>query len=302
MKKVLFALIIAVALIAVSCSDYNVTNDLCTVQFGRLEAKEAEQGSGSASGVLADAGTEIYWRYTAVKKDDGAKTGEKTEETPLKASGAGYSTEAMGVSPGDWVFTLYGYLEQGYTNLIYKGEATATLAANSVNQIPFTVEIQDGSCGTLISNLPNTVAGVTYKVSMTAAYKGLDTDMVTSNNTPGHANSDFVKQDGTRDLDGENPVEYKQATNNKSVKMGLWTLTYTFTDLNDKSIGKAVEVDALILNGGTTTVDIVYNESETSWQVKEVTVPTISDWSDSYPSVGEAWKTTYPAAAPAESD
>lgn len=299
MKKVLFALIIAVALIAVSCSDYNVTNDLCTVQFGRLEARD---GSGFASGVLAVAENEIYWRYTAVKQDDGAKTGEKTEETSLNA-GAGFTTESMSVSPGDWVFTLYGYLEQEHTNLIYKGEATATLAANSVNQIPFTVEIQDGSCGTLISNLPNTVASAEYKVSMTAEYQGSDTDKVTSNNTPGHGNGNFAKQTGTLDLDGEGsggPVEYKQAKNEKKVKMGLWKLTYTFTDLNDKSIGNTVVVYALILNGGTTTVNIVYNESETSWAVKSVDIPTISNWGGSYSGIGEGWKTTYPTSV--ESD
>ena len=307
MKKVLFALIIAVALIAVSCSDYNVTNDLCSVQFGRLEAKA---GSSGVTGVVA-AAENLYWTYTAKKteNDKGSKTGEtrytaqeitninsaegvqesekvsadSLKETPIKASGAGYTETLGGFAPGEWEFTIYGYLEQEHTNLIYKGTCTsAHLVVNKVATVAFNVEIQDGSKGTLITKAPGTVLDADYTVTLKSA-------TLTGATMPEHTFT-FVEPEGGADA-------YIATTEN--VKQGLWKLVYQFEDKSGNSLGDDLEVDALILNGATTTVTLQYDGTLCKWTVQSVTTPQDEDrivWTQEYVPTNPT--TTYPAVIP----
>ena len=131
MKKIFFVLL-AVLLVAVSCSDYNV-DDTASVIFGRLEAKG---GSGTVAGSVADA-ENLYWYYTADRTDAGPATGKTTEETPIMNSvehegnakedsiSAGFANKRLsGFAPGTWTFTIYGYInEKADNNLVYKGVA-----------------------------------------------------------------------------------------------------------------------------------------------------------------------------------
>ena len=299
MKKIFFVLL-AVLLVAVSCSDYDTSsNQMACVRFGRLEAKET--GS-NVSGELATPAT-LYWTYTAKKKDSGSKTGEtrytaqeitninsaegiqesekvsadSLKETPIKASGAGYTETLGGFAPGEWEFTIYGYLEQEHTNLIYKGTCTsAHLVVNKVATVAFNVEIQDGSKGTLITKAPGTVLDADYTVTLKSA-------TLTGATMPEHTFT-FVEPEGGADA-------YIATTEN--VKQGLWKLVYQFEDKSGNSLGDDLEVDALILNGATTTVNVTYNESATSWQVSRVTIPEIENWAGAYDGIGTDWQTTY---------
>lgn len=71
-----------------------------------------------------------YWRYTAVKTDStGFTTGEKREETQFDTN------NKLSLSTGEWKISLFGYEDDSYTNLLYKGElsTTVTKETNSVN-------------------------------------------------------------------------------------------------------------------------------------------------------------------------
>ena len=72
----------------------------------------------------------LYWRYTAQKTDStGFVTGEVKDESPLNKE------KKLSLSTGEWKLSLFGYEDDSYTNLLYKGElsTTVTKETNSVN-------------------------------------------------------------------------------------------------------------------------------------------------------------------------
>lgn len=245
MKRILFVLL-AVLVVAVSCSDFAGSDNLASVKFGRLEAK----GDSTVAGELA-AVNNLYWKYKATKADTGSTVGQ----TDFKAlgSGKGVDYQIGGMAPGAWKFQIEGYLESSYTNKIYSSaEATATLVGGQTATVPFTVEIVDGSKGNLKTVKPASVMGTSnYTVTCTGVYQGTGT---VSNITPA--------TDGS--IVG-------------NIKQGLWKLTYSFKDNANNNLGSC-DVTALILNGATTTVTLSYDGQTASFKAGTVTTPTISDW------------------------
>lgn len=76
--------------------------------------------------------SKCYWRYTAVKTDTtGFTTGEKREETPLAEN------KNLSLSTGEWKISLFGYENDSYINLLYKGEANVSVTReNSSIKVP----------------------------------------------------------------------------------------------------------------------------------------------------------------------
>jgi hypothetical protein len=242
MKKILFVLIAVMALITVSCSDYD-SGQTCSVKLGRLIAKSS---SGSVDGDVANP-AELYWRYTAVKTDLGATTGQTTQEEAIQAE-AGYEGVVLsGFSPGDWTLTIYGYLTNSYASseLIYKGVCEAHLTWGKTHSIGFVVEIQDGSNGKLKTIRPTSILGSDqFDVECEGTYQS----------------SSISSPDST------------------GMQQGLWTLEYTFRDKDtNKSYLGSCTVQALILNGATTTVTLTYEEDAGSFKA-QVNTPSISNW------------------------
>jgi hypothetical protein len=311
MKKIFFVLL-AVLLVAVSCSDYNV-DDTASVIFGRLEAKG---GLGTVSGSVAEA-ENLFWYYTAERTDDGPATGETETETPIMntVEREGYAEEQSitpgfankrlsGFAPGTWTFTIYGYINgKADDNLVYKGvEKNQKLVAGETSTISFSVEIVDGSRGTLVTVAPGTIASLDnadYKITLkSATLEGKTFPVIGGEGedkaSPSHA---FAKVDNSGDANNGKYV----ATTKESVPQGLWTLVYGFEDRVGVQIGPDVTVSALILNGAVTTVTIEYNAELACWEVQDITEPTVSDWTKAYssavvPEVGDILNYgTYPA-------
>ena len=281
MKKVLFALIIAVALIAVSCSDYNVTNDLCSVQFGRLEAKA---GTSGVSGVVADPNN-LYWTYTAEKIDGGSLTGDTRVnnnhvQKNIVAEGEdpkGYTATLIDFAPGKWKFTIYGYLTKAARDskdgdkLIYMGTCTsAHLEVGKVATVAFNVEIQDGSNGIVVLQLPDQIGGAEYKATVEAALDNTYISNISAADGMEHTSSTITQENlGTDD----NKDLVNQITSAQDVKQGLWEITIHFASETNVDLGADVKFNALVLNGATTTIRVKYDEETTSWKVDTITVP-----------------------------
>lgn len=257
MRKVVFTLFTVFLILAVSCSEFSGGSESASVRFGRLVAKD------TVSGEVAKVDT-LYWMYKATKADEGITYGQTAGTEGADADGykavsseAGLKHEISGFAPGEWTFQLRGYLEAEHTNLIYQSDSVeASLKKNAVQSVNFSVEIVDGSKGNLKTVKPETVLGSSeYTVTCVGVYQGEGT---VANITPA--------------TDGS-VVE--------NIKQGLWKLTYSFTDKGNNDIGSC-EVDALILNGATTTVTLTYNGETASFKAGTVTMPTVNNWVSAY--------------------
>jgi len=131
-------------------------------------------GNGSGSKSLTSEAThktasELYWRYTAVKKDNGGTTGNTgagiTNSKPVVTDSAqtpewkkGLTSNIEGdkyiheFSVGKWEFTLYGFTENTgasgtwESTYLYSGSAQATAVASTV--ITVTIGVSPVSSGT----------------------------------------------------------------------------------------------------------------------------------------------------------
>ena len=70
-----------------------------------------------------------------------------------------------------------------------------------------------------------------------------------------------------------------------NIKQGIWTLKYTFNDAASNDLGSCT-VQALILNGATTTVTLTYEEDTGSFKA-QVNIPGIGDWTSVSYKVGD---------------
>lgn len=92
--------------------------------------------------VTADA-DDLYWYYTAVKKDNYGQTGETTDETKVGATGVPGLEGTIGpFSQGKWEFTLTAYKKEDRTTLIYRGtSAVVTLSGANTEQSPRLISV-----------------------------------------------------------------------------------------------------------------------------------------------------------------
>ncbi len=134
LTTILLAVMLVVALF-VSC-DNNVSNNIEETVSVNFEGGRARNLTATLETFSKD---NLYWRYTAEKKDTtGLKTGETSTEIAVKSSGAGLGS-VSGFSQGKWQFTLFAYKDQGFKNLAYKGEIETSLKKDSDNKVLVTV-------------------------------------------------------------------------------------------------------------------------------------------------------------------
>lgn len=77
--------------------------------------------------------SDLYWNYTAVKKDStNLTTGQVESEEHLK-DGTGFDDVTLTLSQGKWLFTLYGYKEEERTTKIYEGSTEEFVSKRSDN-------------------------------------------------------------------------------------------------------------------------------------------------------------------------
>ena len=97
----------------------------------------------------------LYWRYTAQKTDStGFTTGEKREETQFDTN------NKLSLSTGEWKISLFGYEDDSYTNLLYKGELSTTVTKETTFiNIPVLDEyIAIGKSGKYYKELKGTIS------------------------------------------------------------------------------------------------------------------------------------------------
>ena len=154
-RKVLSILLLALITVtlAVSCSS-NIdtpaanTEELSYVTFGNGHSRELGT---SYTTVDYD---ELFWFYTATKKDNYGTTGVTTAKTPVSkgdndAPAKGLSGRVGPFSQGAWNFTLYAYKEASKSTLVYKSDVVPViLKGGDVKNVPVSVTTQGGT-GTL---------------------------------------------------------------------------------------------------------------------------------------------------------
>ena len=152
-------LVIAVLIAAFAC--------LFTSCSGSVEPSKAEEcgyvtfGNGSSRSLSTEYGIksydELYWYYTAVKKDSYGLTGQKLTQTEVPAKtedGKGIGSGTVGpFSQGAWEFELFAY-DAARTgteadNLVYQGKsATIVLKGGETKAVPVSVSLM-GNTGIL---------------------------------------------------------------------------------------------------------------------------------------------------------
>lgn len=147
MKKrlyIMFAVLAAMMVILTSCSIDNGSSDRTVmISFGNSGARELTSSN------QIPLSNDLYWFYTAEKKDGGYSTGTKSTQAPVDDThAAGYADKQVGpFSYGVWEFRLYGYASLNSDNtgkdLIYSGiNSNVTLSAESTT-VPVTVSYQN---------------------------------------------------------------------------------------------------------------------------------------------------------------
>ena len=179
MKKFLNITLAAALLVLLlsSCSERkNVEDKTRMISFGSFSRAVISSNTIPFS-------DDLYWFYTAEKKDGGFNTGETLSQIPVdKSLSKGYINKSVGpFSYGGWTFTLYGYADlkkddkdnpkaEG-KDLIYSGSKVEVINAES-NVISVTVKYENkkGEDGYLtgsdITFITSSTSGDISKASM----------------------------------------------------------------------------------------------------------------------------------------
>ena len=136
MKKNVFisVLLLVVAIIAVSCTQDKVQDDLVSIRFSKLRAKAIDDvaysttGNASWTSALVEVLTsdEIYWAYKATKKDN-AFTNGQTDGFVVWSESADLSGSKK-FSPGKWEFEFKAYISTEERTASIATEATSDKA------------------------------------------------------------------------------------------------------------------------------------------------------------------------------
>lgn len=243
----------------ISCSNEMQGEPLAYVSFG--DNSRAIESTNESLPVVND----LLWKYTAVKKDEGLKTG-KTSDTPINIKDGntpGLSNTQVGpFSIGSWEFTLFGYTKESdssdtYDKLVYQGSKIVSLSANTTTTV--SVDIQyagDETQGTL--KLYNLI----LKDS-------------NGNDVSGGANEAKLVLNGIR-KDGNSTsnvsFEYEIGENRKfssdgdTIDAGIWQFTFRFEDAYGNIVSNIQSKYILIMGGKTTTLSGNVREYEQNAQ------------------------------------
>lgn len=234
LKKMFFVVLMAAVLTValVSCTEPNQAeeNGLCSVVIGRFMAKLTVSGELP----LTD---DMYWTYTAVKKDSGNRTGEKTEWISL---GKGLSGRSIsGFSSGRWEFSFKGFLDSGRTQLVYLSEPMVYDLSLGTKQIYVNLEIALEGEGSLDSSgiTPN-AEGTTIVVDVRSI--------------------------------GKDPAVSKEniGTAPATLEAGVYEVKYRFLDDAGNHVSPTQICNVVIANGQTTKVSGSVNSYTVSLTVQ----------------------------------
>lgn len=190
MKKPKSALIIALVLTAlfafISCEAKNSEDTLVNVYFGDITARAIDETAFdvthsqniTSSTVLNETADNLYWAYSAVKKDNLFKTGETKDKDGnvifKNISDEKGLNKSISFSRGAWEFKLKAYSTEAArtagTNPIYTGTTTSTIAKAST-AVPVSLDYAYSTGGTgnatfkyTVSLTQNATLGTTYTI------------------------------------------------------------------------------------------------------------------------------------------
>ncbi len=137
-KLGILLLIVSMLFAIVACSDEQATQEQPapeqTVRV-TLSVQKGAKALDSASDFKIDGVT--TWKYTATKKDDGATTGQTTQQVALE------NGQTQPLSLGTWSFNLYGYKAE---KLVCSGSISEVSITASNNKVAISVkELQAGT-------------------------------------------------------------------------------------------------------------------------------------------------------------
>ncbi len=186
-KSVLVTALVLTALFAfVSCEAKNSEDALVYVYFGDITARAIDETAFdvthsqniTSSTVLNETADNLYWAYSAVKKDELFKTGETKDSTGNTifvnlTDGKGLN-KPISFSRGAWEFTLNAYstaeARTAGKHPIYTGKTTSTISKTST-AVPVSLDYAYSSGGSgnatfkyTVSLTQNATLGTTYTI------------------------------------------------------------------------------------------------------------------------------------------
>lgn len=255
MKRLTIALtaILLVTMLFVSCKVEvdDPSMDLVSVVFA------SEDAGKSLNRTLEGYKTsELYWNYTAVKKDStNLTTGQVESEEHLK-DGTGFDDVTLTLSQGKWLFTLYGYKEAARTTKIYEG---------SVEEV---VKKTDGSAQTISIDVQPVKGDSNGYLCITDDLKVQNGSNLFDKSTDGYNEVITVKASEGVNL-------WENSDNDRKVELapGSYTVVVSY------------EKDSIVYASGTTRVTIYSNLTTTvSGTLNESTAEAVLEVNEKYAS------------------
>ena len=300
MKKARMALrlggalaILLVLLALISCAESSKdpaddTNVTVEVRVGDVNADNGGAASRSltATNESYKGVNELYWYYTAVKKDSYFTTGQVTEKTALNEGALGLPTDAFGeFSVGTWLFQFYAYEvstesidgadtvtidgttyyigDLYYSGESYDSESYYTTLTTESNTVSVNVEYVGAESGTGCI----VVYGITIKDTSgneISSLTGSDTTyaVVTLLDSDGNTVSEITDSDIAvmAETEEEGLSLYYTTTDDgeevtsTDIPVGYYGVTVTFYVNGIESATGTTEEDFLVQAGHTTTV------------------------------------------------
>lgn len=241
-KRILKALtILAVAALGlfVSCSG-NIMDDFSDTLVYATFDKNSRATSSYTQTVTLKEIKDVYWTYTAAKKDYAGKTGATSTQTAVKSTfGTGLDGAIGPFSQGEWEFTVYGYTSapttqpsrtenadwvkvgtnQYYSGLIYQGSGDATLSTGTQNDPdPINVVINLLTAGTGTFKIADS-SSFNWQDDSGTGYTGLYLTMVQDNGTEKTGTAYALKYESGKYVFDKNPED-------STLDAGAWNMTF----------------------------------------------------------------------------
>ena len=250
-KLGILLLIVSMLFAIVACSDEQATQEQPapeqTVRV-TLSAQKGAKALDSASDFKIDGVT--TWKYTATKKDDGATTGQTTQQVALE------NGQTQPLSLGTWSFNLYGYKAE---KLVCSGSISEVSITASNNKVAISVkELQAGTGIIAVGDV--SITGLTasdYKQVVKVYKDGKESEEKTVDGSSINVASGSYKV----------VVTYLDKTTNAEVAKGI-----TFVTVYDNLTTTVSGTLEKTTSGATKDADIVTVETDASGKnTEEVT-------------------------------
>ena len=239
MKKNYFIglLLIAVALIAVSCSaDKAVQDELVSVSFEKLQARAlgfdatatADTSNTLTAAVQTGEVSSYYWSYKATKTDagNGFKTGQTDGFVAWKSGNATGLDGTLEVSKGTWTFELRAYA------------SADDITANSGNNYIFSGKVESQS----ITQDTTVAVSMTHNSSLTGNAKADVSVKAKITDTTG-SSYDITKIEIVIDEDSAKTIELSKGESSDESSFYTWSGTANDIAKGAKKVTMKVYVD-----------------------------------------------------------